>query len=57
MEAELKRLPGVLETGIFTRADVVLVGNKTGCRALKNKKKTRPLFLAYSGLAKQLDRF
>jgi len=56
-ENTLNNLPGVLENGIFTRADTLLVGNETGCRILKNKKKARPLFLAYSGLAKQLDRF
>ncbi|MDO8340287.1 MAG: ribose-5-phosphate isomerase RpiA [Candidatus Burarchaeum sp.] len=57
LEAELKYLPGVLETGIFTRADIVLVGNKTGCRTLKNKKQARPLLLTCSCLAKQLDCF
>jgi ribose 5-phosphate isomerase A len=46
MESILNNLPGVLENGIFTRADIVLVGTETGCRTLKNKKKTRPLFPA-----------
>src|SRR3989344_786563 len=39
LEAALNRIPGVLENGIFTRADIVLVGSETGCRTLKNKKR------------------
>jgi ribose 5-phosphate isomerase A len=39
VERELNLLPGVVENGIFTRADVVLVGTEDGCRTLKSKRK------------------
>jgi len=38
-EKELNLIPGVVENGIFTRADVVLVGREKGCRILRNKRK------------------
>ncbi|VVC02660.1 Ribose-5-phosphate isomerase A [Candidatus Burarchaeum australiense] len=46
-ERALNCIPGVVENGIFTRADIVLVGGEKGCRVLRNKKKFvyRPLSL------------
>jgi len=37
-ERDLNSIPGVVESGIFTRADVVLVGTETGCRVLRSKR-------------------
>jgi len=39
LELEINTIPGVVENGIFTRADIVIVGNETGSRTLVNKKK------------------
>jgi ribose 5-phosphate isomerase A len=46
LEKEINALPGVVENGIFTRADLVIVGNETKSRTLSNKKKfSFPYFL------------
>jgi ribose 5-phosphate isomerase A len=46
LEKDINALPGVVENGIFTRADIVLVGNEKGSRTLINKKKFAfPYFL------------
>jgi ribose 5-phosphate isomerase A len=39
LEANINRVPGVIENGIFVGvADVVLVGYEGGCKVLKSKK-------------------
>jgi len=38
LEFMINNIPGVLENGIFTRADVVLVGIEKGCRRLVNRR-------------------
>ena len=42
LEQDINSVPGVVENGIFTRADFVLVGSQSGSRILTNKKKFRP---------------
>ncbi|RLG18603.1 hypothetical protein DRN67_03990 [Candidatus Micrarchaeota archaeon] len=40
LEIKLNALLGVVENGIFSKADVILIGSENGCRVLKNERKS-----------------